>query len=78
MRPETRGAYTRRRHGDPYFASTAALGRAIARETGLSRNTVRRYLAGKQAGKYRLKDKRRSGLAPAIAATRPEKEVEAK
>ena len=26
--------------------------RAIARETGVSRNTVRRYLAGKQAGSY--------------------------
>lgn len=37
--------------------------RAIARETGLSRNTVRRYLAGRQAGRYGPRTPQPSKLA---------------
>ncbi|MCY1473645.1 hypothetical protein D9M68_69340 [compost metagenome] len=38
--------------------------REIARQTGLSRNTVRRYLRDEQAGRYRPRESRATKLEP--------------
>jgi len=38
--------------------------REIARQTGLSRNTVRRYLRDEQAGRYRQREPRPTKLNP--------------
>lgn len=52
--------------------------REIVRQTGLSRNTVRRYLRDEQAGRYKQREPRPTKLAPfrdylleRIAAARP-------